>query len=210
MKKKTYPIKITQTETYSTVIDVEADSREAGIIMMQEKYTLESLADEKNPYEGCKPLVEIYMKPPAVYTVEELFNIDEEESDIQVIKVDDLSDTQKEFLGLPVPINESSSDREPATFQVGSSGGSLEVDEFTGRVIRCVTHNNEDNELRKIIFFDVEEFRRFYRLDKIEGHIDILSIGYTTSDSQYEPPVSDWREEMRKQYEENSNNKEGD
>lgn len=199
MKKKTYPIKITQTETYSTVIDVEAESREAAIIMMQEKYTLESLADEKNTYEGCDTVVEICMEPPAVYTVEELFNIDEEESDIRVIKVDDLSDTQKEFFGLPVPINENASDPEPATFQVGSSGGALEADSLTGKVLHCTTYDDEYSELKKIVAFDVDEYRRFHGVDTITGHVDILDIGYTTNDNQYEPPVADWREEMRRQ-----------
>jgi hypothetical protein len=215
-KKKTYLIKITQTEAYSTVVDVEADSREAAIIMMQEKYTLESLADEKNTYEGCDTRVETYMEPPAVHTIEELFNIDEEESDIRVIKVDDLSDTQKEFLGLPVILNEKPADPEPATFQVGSSGGALDVDSLTGKVLHCTTYDDEYNELKKIVFFDVEEYRRFHGIDVITGHVDILDIGYTTSDNQYEPPVADWRNEMRKQRDETDdesskeNNEEGE
>jgi hypothetical protein len=35
-----------------------------------------------------------------VYTVEELFDIDDENQHIEVIKLDDLSDEQKEYLGI--------------------------------------------------------------------------------------------------------------
>lgn len=80
------------------------------------------------------------------------------------------------------------------TFHVRSSAGSLEVDELTGRVIRSAPLHDEDDELKRITSFDVEEFRRFYGLERIEGQIDILSIGYTTTDQRYEPPEAEWRE----------------
>lgn len=85
-------------------------------------------------------------------------------------------------------------DSSPMTFQVISSQGSLEVDELTGKVVRCIIRKDEDNELKNIIAFDVQEFRRFYGLRKIEGTIDILRIGYRTKDDHYEPPVADGRD----------------
>ena len=62
---------------------------------------------------------------------------------------------------------------------------------------------NKDNELKKIVSFDVEKYRRFHAVSVITGYVDILDIGYTTSENQYEPPVADWRKEMRKQNQEN-------
>ena len=35
-----------------------------------------------------------------IYTVEELFDIDDDDQHIEVIKLDDLSDEQKEYLGI--------------------------------------------------------------------------------------------------------------
>ncbi len=203
---KTYQVRVTQTETYCNVIDVEAPSEAVAIRIVEERFTLESLSDEKNTYQGCETVVEIDDAPPAVHTVEELFDIDEEDSNIEVIRVDDLSRRQKELLGLLTSMNDEAVSSS-LTFQVGSSGGGLVVDSTTGKVLHCMTHHDEDNELKKIVRFDVEEYRRFHGIEIITGYVDILDIGYTTSNNQYEPPVADWREEMRKQ---SKNNLEGE
>ena len=46
-------------------------------------------------------------------------------------------------------------------------------------------------------WFDVVEYRRTY--GQVDGHIDILDIGYVMPDGYYEPPEPDFRATIRQE-----------
>jgi hypothetical protein len=63
------------------------------------------------------------------------------------------------------------------TFVVFSSG-SLKVNAQNGLVVECMTDQNEDNELKNIVSFDIEEYEAHYSISEIPGDLDILDLGY--------------------------------
>ena len=69
-----------------------------------------------------------------------------------------------------------------------SSHGHFQIDE-NGEVLSHEVSPSWDAPIP--ISFDVDEFRRTY--GRLDGAIDILDIGYTMPDGEYEPPEPDFR-----------------
>lgn len=78
-------------------------------------------------------------------------------------------------------------------FTVEGSHGSVDVD-GEGNVLNAYNDAYPD-----IVRFDVKEFAEFYgHPPTTEGRVtDILDIGYWTRDGHYEPPVGEWRAEIK-------------
>ncbi len=194
-KSKNYRVLVEQVDRFSYLFSVSATSEAEAKGVVEKMIEEEALDSRKNAYEGTEVSFEIVNDPLKVHTVEALFDIDKDISDEEVILLDDLSEKQKTFLGIVTP----DVTREPIDYCcVGSSGGSLRVNVQDGLVIQCTTIQDEDNELKQIVRFDIEEYKTYYKVDDIPGHLDILDLGYWNKDGSYEPPVEDWRNEMRR------------
>lgn len=194
-KSKNYRVLVEQVDRFSYEFSVSATSETEARGVVEQMIEEEPLDTRKDAYDGTDVALEVVTDPIQVHTVEALFDIDKDVSDEEVILLDDLSEKQKTFLGLgakEAPWEESTS------FYVFSSGGSLKVSAKDGSVIECTTIHNEDNELKQILKFDIEEFKTHYKVAEIPGNLDILDLGYWTKNGQYEKPVEDWRNEMRR------------
>lgn len=73
---------------------------------------------------------------------------------------------------------------------VSSSHGQITINYNTGYVISCV--GDKKGELKKIVKFDIEEYRKYY--GKVHDSYDILNLGYWNNEGVYEDPCQDWRE----------------
>lgn len=80
------------------------------------------------------------------------------------------------------------------------SHGTLVVDEQTGDVQHYYRENDretrEDGDYDDIARIDVEEWKRTYPQDTLDGG-DILDFGYWMTDGTYVPPCEDWRADFR-------------
>jgi hypothetical protein len=74
---------------------------------------------------------------------------------------------------------------------VFSSNGELVID-AEGKVIVAESKYYNDN-LKNIVRFDLEEYRKYYQGEPAPSSYDILDLGYWTDTGQYEPPEMDWR-----------------
>ena len=80
----------------------------------------------------------------------------------------------------------------PVQHTIHSSYGDFVIDE-RGNVL---SHELDDGWDQSIpVQFDVDEFRMTY--GRLDTDIDVLDIGYTKPDGQYEPPSSEWRRDHR-------------
>ncbi|XUX01228.1 MAG: hypothetical protein TUN42_04360 [Dehalogenimonas sp.] len=79
---------------------------------------------------------------------------------------------------------------------VYSSHGTLAVMD-DGSVYRP-DYAYDDNELKDIVKFDIEEYLRAYPDEPLEtiDSVDILDLGYWTKDGRYEPPDAYFRKEV--------------
>lgn len=180
--KRTFKVQIKQIETYCDIVEVEASCEDEAVAKVEVQFTLESLADMKNTYEGTETEVEVVQREPGIYTVEELFNLDEEQCDQCVIKVDDLTDTQKRSLGLPV--------NRPRSIVVVSTYDSLRVNYYTGKVIECKSISKQELNLDQIDYFDLEEYRKYFDQD-LPDTIELYKLGYWTTAGEYSAPEND-------------------
>lgn len=94
---KTFKLKITQTENYSKIVDIEAPTLEEAIKQIEASLDEIGLSEMKNTYDGTETEIS---KILTTHEVETLFDAGKEYNDEQVIKVSDLSDIQKKYLGL--------------------------------------------------------------------------------------------------------------
>ena len=80
----------------------------------------------------------------------------------------------------------------PVQHTIHSSYGHVVIDD-KGNVL---SHELDDEWEQPIpVQFDVDEFRKTY--GQLASDIDILDIGYSNPDGQYEPPSSEWRRDHR-------------
>jgi hypothetical protein len=189
-RSKNYRVLVEQVDRFSHEFIVSAMSEKEAKTIVEKMVEEEPLDSRKNTFDGTVITATLIDSPVQVHTVEALFDIDKDISDEEVILVDDLSRKQKTFLGIEKA--------DEATFCVASSGGSLEVDRVSGDVIECTTHRNEDNELKRIERFDLQEYKMHYNVARIPEQLDILDLGYWSKDGSYEKAVGDWRNEMRR------------
>jgi hypothetical protein len=195
-KTRNYRVWVEQVDRFSHEFIVSAPSEDEAKRIVEKMMEEVSLDGMKDTYDRTDLSVEVLSNPLEVHTVEALFDIDKDISDEEVILVEDLSLKQKVYLGL---VSDDEIARESLqTFLVFSSGGSLKVDGQTGLVIECTTERNEDNELKQIVKFNLDEYKEHYRVVEIPGDLDILDLGYWNKDGGYEKPVEDWRNEMRR------------
>jgi hypothetical protein len=73
---------------------------------------------------------------------------------------------------------------------VNSSHGTLVID-ADGNVVKGSVY--DDDELKNIVRFDLEEYRKQYPDEPEPSSYDILDLGYWTDQGKYEPPDEDWR-----------------
>lgn len=88
-----------------------------------------------------------------------------------------------------------------ATFTINSSHGTITADSKTGKVVSIdLTCNCKPNEqcINTIERFDVDEFKKTYKMKRMLSDVDILDLGYWIGE-KYEEPVQDWRDEFRKE-----------
>lgn len=78
---------------------------------------------------------------------------------------------------------------------VHSSNGELVIDESGSVIVDESTYDNDN--LKGIVRFNVKEYKKHYPDEPEPGTYDILDLGYWTSDGEYEPPCTDWREQIR-------------
>lgn len=97
---KRFQIKAVQCDYYSNIYIVSAESEREAKSKVENLTDDEPLSEQKDTYD--RTVVELSIVPQSltVYTVEELFNIDDEECYDKVIRLDDLTDEQKQYLGL--------------------------------------------------------------------------------------------------------------
>jgi len=92
-----FTFKVTQTDSYAKLFTVDAEDLKSATKQLEKDLEACPLETQSGTLEysvqDLKPI-------PEIHTPEQLFNIDEEESDEQVIRVADLSDEQKKYLGL--------------------------------------------------------------------------------------------------------------
>lgn len=196
-KSKNFCVLVEQVDRFSWEFSVSAKSETEAKSIVEKMIEEEPMDCRKNAYDSTDISVEVVANQIQIHTVESLFDIDKDVSDEEVILLEDLTEKQRAYLGLMAkenPFTESVS-----TFTVVfSSGGTLKVDTRDGHVIDCITDRNEDNELRQIDKFDFDEYRQYYAVAEVPGHLDILDLGYWNKDGGYEKPVDDWRKEMRR------------
>lgn len=86
----------------------------------------------------------------------------------------------------------------PATFDAGSSHGTVVAEKETGKVVQVLSINEDDpdNYIKNIVSLDVKEYKEHYKITEMEDHIDILSIGFTLKDGTTEEAAHSWREEL--------------
>jgi len=75
---------------------------------------------------------------------------------------------------------------------VYSSHGTIIINPETGTVIATDIDMCDDC-IDNIKRFDIEEYKTFYKVDKVPGAFDILDLGYWLNDGTYEEPEHDWR-----------------
>lgn len=182
-ERKTFKVKVQQIETYSDVIEIEASCEDEALAKVEARFTIESLADMKNTYQELEMEVEIVSEQPRMYSVEELFNIDDEACGEEVIKVGDLTDEQKRFLGLSV--------NSPRSITVMSTCGSLVVNYYTGKVIECKALIKQELNIEQIEYFDLEEYRKYFDSD-VPDTIELYKLGYWTRAGEYSAPEKDY------------------
>jgi hypothetical protein len=73
-----------------------------------------------------------------------------------------------------------------------SSHGEIEFDGTTGQIVE-----NKTKGYINIARFDVEEWKEYYKGEKLEGDIDILDLGYWETNGTYVPPVEAWRQDFK-------------
>jgi len=97
---KTYEIEVTEINYYKKTFQIRAESEEAAKENAKQMVFEDPLDDQKDTYQTTE--MEIVVKPKLlkVHTVESLFNVDKQECDDEVIRLEDLTDDQKEYLGL--------------------------------------------------------------------------------------------------------------
>lgn len=85
-------------------------------------------------------------------------------------------------------------------FVVYGNYGDLIVNSSTGAVLRYASDRDSKTgtEYAHILRFDIDEYMAAYPGEKL-GHVDICDIGFWTKDSQYEPPIPDFRAEAAKE-----------
>jgi hypothetical protein len=194
-KSRNYRVLVKQVDRFSHEFTVSASSESEAKGIVEKMLKEEPLDCRKNTFDNTDVEMEIICNPIQVHTVEALFDIDKDITDEEVILLDDLSEKQRLFLRL---VREDAPSESGKTFAVFSSGGSLKVDAQNGVVVECTTDRNEDNELRQIVRFDIEEYKVHYNVGEIRGDLDILDLGYWNQNGGYEQPVQDWRNEMRR------------
>jgi hypothetical protein len=188
---RNYRVLAKQVDRFSYEFSVAAGSEAEAKSIVKKMLEEEPLDCRKNTFDNTDIVVEVVDSPIQVHTVEALFDIGKDITDEEVILLDDLTEKQRLFLGL---VREDGTFHVPGkTFFVYSSGGSLKVDAENGLVVECTTHRNEDNELKQIVRFDIEEYNAHYNVHEIPGALDILDLGYWNQDGGYEKPVQDWR-----------------
>jgi len=74
---------------------------------------------------------------------------------------------------------------------VSSSHGNYSIDEETGEIL--VDQTDEFYDIEK---FDLEEFKKYYGY--LCQYYDILDLGYWTNSGEYEHPVQEHRDEIKK------------
>lgn len=196
-KTKNYRVSVEQIDRFSWEFSVSAKSEYEAKSIVEKMIEEEPLDCRKNSYDSTDVSVEVVANKIQVHTVESLFDIDKDVSDEEVILLDDLSEKQKAYLQLATKDNPFFETTTQFTL-VSSSGGTLKADAQTGCVVECFTDRNQDSELKQIEKFDLEEYRRYYSVTEIPGHLDILDLGYWNKDGGYEKPVEDWRNEMKR------------
>lgn len=97
---KHYEIEVTQTDYYSKIFRLMAESeneaKEKALLLVQEN-PLDTLTDT---YDTTNLSVKVKAKAIQVYTIESLFDINTEECNDKVILLNDLTYEQKIYLGL--------------------------------------------------------------------------------------------------------------
>jgi hypothetical protein len=194
-KSRNYRVLVKQVDRFSYEFAICASSEGEAKGIVEKMLNEEPLDCRKNTFDNTDVEMEIIATPIQIHTVEALFDIDKDITDEEVILLDDLSEKQRLFLGL---VREDAPSESGKTFAVLSSGGSLKVDFQTGLVVECTTCRNEDNDLKDIVRFDIEEYKAYYGISEIPADLDILDLGYWNMDGGYEKPVQDWRNEMRR------------
>jgi hypothetical protein len=188
-KSKNYRVQVQQVDRFSYEFSISATSEAEAKGIVKKMIDAEPLDCRKNTYDCTDISVEIVDGPVQFYTVEPLFDIDKDITDEEVILLDDLSEKQKKFLGLE---NEGDA-HESRSFLVFSSGGSLQVDIQTGLVVECTTDRNDDNDLKQIVRFDLQEYKEHYHVSEIPGDVDILdwAIGKKTGPMRSQLPIGE-------------------
>ncbi len=81
---------------------------------------------------------------------------------------------------------------------VRSSHGTIIFGSETGLVLTGESNLCGCEECPQVERFDVEEYKKFYGVEKLHGDkdIDILDLGYWGTDGIYEEPCHEWREEV--------------
>jgi hypothetical protein len=100
MTARVYEIEVKQTDFYSKSFTVTAESEKDARQMIRDLILEKPLASLKNTYDTTEIDMTVIPKHLKVHTVEALFNINEDECDVRVILLDDLTDEQRAYLGI--------------------------------------------------------------------------------------------------------------
>lgn len=97
---KTYDIEVTEINYYSKILNVRAESEETAKRFAKQIVFEYPLDNQKDTYQTTELEFQIRTKPLKIHTLESLFNPDKDECVEEVILLEDLTDDQKEYLGL--------------------------------------------------------------------------------------------------------------
>lgn len=98
--ERSYEIEVTQIDYFSKTFLVNAQSEAAAKEKVSQMVCDEPLDTQKDTYDVTETELKIRPRTIEVYTVESLFDIDKEECSEEVLLLSDLTDEQKEYLGL--------------------------------------------------------------------------------------------------------------